>query len=223
MSKTSRIIIAIVFVCLTAVAGSQTSPPPPFQITTRFLPVPAAGQRYFVQLTAVGGKKPYVWAILGQPLPDGLTLDPQRGTIAGRPRTNDEFTVVIQVADSSEPPLTVTKQLVVGDSAPLAVRWMGSPQVSQSNLVGAVRVANSSLENVDTTVIVVAVNEIGKAFALRYEHFMLPPGAESPDLKFDVFVPNGQYTLHVDAVGEVASKHAIYRDRRQVDGLVVSQ
>jgi hypothetical protein len=70
-------------------------------------------------------------------------------------------------------------------------------------------------------VIVVAVNEIGKAFALRYEHLTLPKGAETPDLKFDSSLPLGQYTLHADAVGEVPAKNAIYRDRREIPGLVI--
>jgi len=129
--------------------------------------------------------------------------------------------VLIQVADSSDPPLSLTKLLVASANAPLTVRWTVRPHVTASHLSGAVRVINGSKDTVDMTVIVMAVNEYGKAFALRYEQMKLPPGIETPDLSFDVYMPLGQYTAHADAVGEVPARKAIYRDRREVQGLVV--
>ena len=204
-------------------AWNQTpsSQKPSFQILTQNLPSPVVGQRYYVPLKVVGGSPPYQWSIPQGRLPAGLTLDSQKGIIFGRPTSADEFSVLVQVADSSEPPLVITKLLVAKTTAPLTVTWAASPQVAQSNIIGAVRVSNGSKDTMDMTVIVMAVNEVGKAFALRYEKLNLGPGTDSPDLKFDVFVPSGQYVVHVDAVGEVAAKNAIYRDRRQVDGLAV--
>lgn len=194
---------------------------PPFQIVTPNLPLPVAGQRYYVAIKAVGGQRPYHWSIQGTPLPAGLSLDADQGIISGRPTSSQAFSVAVQVADSSEPPLIVTKLLPTATTAPLTVTWAANPQVSQTNIAGAVRVSNGSKDTIDTTIIVVAVNEIGKAFALRYERLDLPPGADSPDLKFDNDLPTGRYSVHVDAVGEVAAKNAIYRDRRQIDGLVI--
>ena len=205
------------------IAFAQTAPPnkPLFQIVTQTLPVPVYGQRYFVPLKVIGGQPPYHWSIQGKGLPTGLRFDEQRGVIFGSAATNREFSVVVQVADSSQAPLVISKLLVAAAAAPLTVSWTDVPQVAQSNIVGSVRVSNGSKDDMDMTVIVTAVNEIGKAFALRYERLNLPAGGDSPDLKFDVFVPNGQYTVHADAVGQVAAKNAIYRDRRQQDGLVV--
>lgn len=202
---------------------AQTPPPnkPLFQIVTKGLPVPASGQRYFVPLKVIGGQPPYHWSIQGKDLPAGLTLDVQRGVIFGRPATNRQFSVVVQVADSSQAPLVISKLLVAAVPVPLTVSWTNVPQVAQSNIVGSVRVSNGSTDDMDMTVIVTAVNEIGKAFALNYARVNLPAGGDTPDLKFDVFMPNGQYTVHADAVGEVAAKNAIYRDRREQDGLVV--
>ena len=194
---------------------------PPFQIVTPYLPLPVAGQPYYVPIRAVGGQRPYQWSIQGAPLPAGLSFDEDHGIISGRPTSNQPFSVVVQVMDSSEPPLIATKLLPAATTAPLAVTWTASPQVSQTNIAGAVRVSNGSKDTIDTTIIVVAVNELGKAFALRYERLDLPPGADSPDLKFDNNLPSGRYSVHVDAIGEVAAKNAIYRDRRQVNGLVV--
>jgi hypothetical protein len=143
------------------------------------------------------------------------------GKITGTPESSDEFSVLIQVADGADPPLTHTKLLAAQSGAPLTVRWTERPHIVAGNIAGAVRVANSSRDTVDMTVIVVAVNENGRATALRYERLNLPPGKETPDLKFDVSLPMGEYVAHVDAVGEVAAKKAIYRDRREVDGLLV--
>jgi hypothetical protein len=195
--------------------------PRPFQIVTPNLPPPFTGERYEAPLLAVGGKPPYRWSVAAASLPDGLLLDESKGLISGTPQSSDEFSVLIQVADSADPPLTLTKLLVASANAPLTVRWTVRPHVTASNLSGAVRVINGSKDTVDMTVIVMAVNEYGKAFALRYEQMKLPPGIETPDLSFDVYMPLGQYTAHADAIGEVPAKKAIYRDRREVQGLVV--
>ena len=214
--------IAVLSLDLARPALAQTQPSSrPFQIVTANLPLPDAGQPYAVQLRTVGGKSPYHWSIQTGALPAGLNLDPDRGVIRGTPQSNDEFSVLVRVTDSSNPPLYHTKLLVASAQAPLTVRWTAIPQITESNIVGAVRVRNGSKDAVDTTVIVVAVNEIGKAFALRYEHLQLASGTETPDLQFNSSLPLGQYTIHADAVGEVPAKKAIYRDRRELTGLVV--
>lgn len=194
---------------------------PSFQVVTQKLPMPEIGQTYDFELKAIGGRPPYHWSIRGKPLPNGLELDEDTGKITGVPVSNQEFSVLVQVADSSNPPLNVTKLLIASPAAPLTVLWTSAPHVHDSNIAGAVRLSNGSHDPLDTTVIVIAVNEVGKAFALRYERLNLPAGTDSPDLTFDVFEPSGQYSVHVDAVGEVASKNAIYRDRHEVDGLLV--
>jgi hypothetical protein len=191
------------------------------QIVTPNLPLPNAGEKYEAKLRAIGGTPPYLWSIQATPLPPGLNLNADAGVISGVPESSDEFSVLVQVTDSANPPGTHSKLLVASEGAPLTVRWTVRPHITATNIAGAVRVENGSKDSVDVTVIVVAVNEIGKAFALRYEHLNLAPGKETPDLKFDSSLPPGQYTAHVDAVGEVAAKKAIYRDRREQDGLVV--
>ena len=201
---------------------TDTSHPRPFQIITPNLPPPVAGQKYLASVKAVGGTPPYHWSIRVASLPPNLLLDEARGIISGIPESSDEFSVLLQLQDSSDPPLTITRLLVASSGAPLTVRWTAVPHVNGSNISGAVRVANGSKDLVDMTVVVMAVNEIGKAFALRYEHLTLDPGRETPDLQFDVFVPPGRYTVHADAAGEVAAKKAIYRDRREVTGLTVA-
>jgi hypothetical protein len=133
----------------------------------------------------------------------------------------DEFSVAVQVTDSSSPSLTNTKLLLASATAPLSINWTSKPQLQGANLSGAVRVTNGSKDDFDLTVIVVAVNEYGKAFALRYEHFALLHKTISPDLRFTSTLPMGQYVIHADAVAEVPAKNAIYRDRKQQAGISV--
>jgi len=214
--------LAVVLALASACAYSQArASSQALQIVTSNLPLPEAAEKYEVKLRAIGGTAPYRWSIQGTPLPPGLNLNSNTGVISGIPESSDEFSVLVQVTDSAEPAMTHSKLLVASEGAPLTLRWTVRPHITAANIAGAVRVENGSTDSVDVTVIVVAVNEIGKAFALRYEHLSLAPGKESPDLRFDSSLPPGQYTAHVDAVGEVAAKKAIYRDRREQDGLVV--
>lgn len=219
---------AIFIVCLLALISispsslAQTRRRQGLQIITPALPAPVSGEKYDIQLRVIGGRPPYRWSVQGgTALPAGLSLDPSTGRITGTPESSNEFSVLVQVADSAEPPLTHSKLLVAQSGAPLTVRWTVRPHIVASHIAGAVRVVNGSHDTVDMTVIVMAVNENGRATALRYERLNLPPGKETPDLTFDVSIPMGQYVAHVDAVGEVPEKKAIYRDRREVDGLIV--
>ena len=219
---------AIFILCMVVLLGhapsmcAQARRRQALQIITPALPAPVMGEKYDVQLRAIGGHPPYRWTIQGgTALPAGLSLDPNSGRITGTPQSSDEFSVLVEVADSAEPPLTHTKLLVAQSGAPLTVRWTVRPHIIATNIAGAVRVANGSHDTLDMTVVVMAVNENGRATALRYERLNLPPGKETPDLTFDVLLPVGQYVAHVDAVGEVAEKKTIYRDRREVDGLIV--
>jgi hypothetical protein len=193
----------------------------PLQIETKTLPQTQAGIPYKFQLKASGGVLPYRWAVLSKPLPANLQLDPRTGIISGTPRTSTPFSVLVQVRDSSQPPLTYSKSLSAARQAALAVQWTAQPRVAGANLAGAVRVRNGSKDEFDLTVIVVAVNQFGKAFALRYEHLSLAPDSDTPDLAFQSSLPLGNYTVHVDAVAEVPAKKAIYRDRLQQEGIAI--
>jgi len=80
-----------------AAVGIGTSP---LAITTSALPDGAAGSSYSQQLTANGGRLPYLWAT--GPLPPGLILH-QDGTLSGTPTMAGTWTIAASVVDDSDP------------------------------------------------------------------------------------------------------------------------
>jgi hypothetical protein len=63
------------------------------------------GTGYNVSLAATGGDEPYTWSLVDpetHPLPDGLSLDPDLGTISGTPTTEETATFTVQVASSTD-------------------------------------------------------------------------------------------------------------------------
>lgn len=188
----------------------------PLQMVTRFLPLPQPGKVYEVQLRAKGGTPPYTWSAK---LPGGLQLDANTGRLYGR--VPEHFSMQVHVSDSSTPPVEITRLLTASAGPPLEMDWRPPPVLSGDRLSGGVRVGNGTGQSITLTVIAVAVNEIGKAFALRYDHEDLQPEAATPDLQFSVTLPPGRYTVHVDAVAEITQRNQIYRDRLEQPGLVI--
>ena len=77
----------------------------------------------------------------------------------------------------------------------------------------AVKAFNQTEQDFDLTVIVLAVNEIGRAIAVGYQHFTLNKSTADLELAFGENLPRGTYEVHVDVVGEVAATNTIYRAR----------
>lgn len=194
---------------------------PPFQILTTHLPPPVQGRPYYVPLQAKGGTPPFQWVILDGRLPPGLALDVNKGIIAGVPANAKPFSITIQVTDSSSPPLAETRLLPSSKTAPLALDWATAPTLSGATLTGAVHAQNAAGADATVTVIVVAVNERGKAFALRYARAPLADGAATPELTFSQALPPGTYTLNADAVAEIAPG-VIYRQHLERSGFEIS-
>lgn len=213
VTRTLGVACGLLLLCLAAAQA-------PFQIVTTHLPEPRAGRPYRAQLLAQGGTLPLHWRILGDK-PEWLTLDPATGRLAGVPPNGRPFSIVIEVRDAGTPTLVETRMLPTSQGPPLDLEWIEAPRAEGDHLVGSVRAGNGGNRSQMVTVIVEAVNETGKGFALRYDHRELEPGATTGRLDFNVFEPAGRYTVHVDAVGEVAATGAIYRARLEQPGIVV--
>lgn len=192
----------------------------PITLVTRVLPQAMTGNRYQMQLQSRGGRRPLRWEVAGEGFPPGLRLDPNSGLIAGIPSEGGEFNFAIRIIDGSNPPQRETFNFVARFISPLAVRWKNSPHVERGGIFGSLEAANGAAEDFDLTVIVVAVNEFGKAFALGHHKFVLARGTASRELLFGFTLPRGRYTVHADAVAEVPPR-TIYRARLQQVSLQV--
>ena len=211
------------FTLLFFVVGSACAQTPgaPLAIETESLPKTALRQNYFFELRSRGGTPPLHWEVVSGALPPGIALDAASGRLAGAATAVGEFHLTVRVADSMERSQRVSRDLVLKVVAPLAVEWKSYPRVEGNNAIrGAVLITNGTEDGLDMTFIAVAVNEIGKAFALGYQRFMLAPDSTSPQLDFGSTLPAGKYVVHVDAVGEVSSRGAIHRARLQTSDVL---
>jgi hypothetical protein len=94
---------------------------------------------------------------------------------------------------------------------PILAEWSDLPKISGNAVKGSVVVTNGTDDAFDQTVVVEAVNGIGKAFTLGYQHFTLGAHSQSKVIEFTTTLPPGSYQVHADAVAEVPSRGAIYR------------
>lgn len=205
----------LIFALLAVEAMAQAPGREALSVVTADVPKAALRHDYRFQLRAAGGTAPLKWEIAGGDLPPGIALDRDSGRLAGVPAALGDFHFTVKVTDSAQPSHTATRGFVLRVVAPLTVEWKQTPQVAGSRISGAVAATNGTEEDFDLTFITVAVNEISKAFALGYQHFVLKAGTSSPLLEFSSTVPAGQYIVHVDVVAEVPASNAIYRARLQ--------
>lgn len=184
-------------------------------ITTPSVPLAMQGTDYRVQLETQGGAQPFRWEMTGGRLPAGIVLDRKTGVLQGMPVSEGDFVFGVRVTDSSHPPQSATRSYSLKVTRPLVIEWIQSPGVRTGGIFGSVRVFNSTGLELDVTVIIVAVNEINKAFTLGYQKLPLRNGALSPEITFGTTLPHGAYAVHADAVGESAPRNTIVRARRQ--------
>jgi hypothetical protein len=195
-------------------AGSS-SRTQPLTIATANLPDAVAGQEYHATLRAKGAVRPVSWRIYQGKLPVGLTLAPATGAISGIPRSTGPFEITVVLRQEGTPPTEVQRSYGFKVDVPLAIRWNSFPKVQGNSIVGDVVVTNNTDQPGDLTVIVLAVNEVGKATALGYQHFTVSPKSSTPLIPFASSLPGGKYVIHADAVAEVESNNSIYRARQQ--------
>ncbi len=178
------------------------------------MPSVTPGQPYQAQLRASGGAPPLHWRLIEGRLPLNLTLDPS-GKLAGTPLEPGAFRFTLEAQDSSPVPQRATRAFVLTLPRALLVRWIEPPALQNGGIFGSLRVANGTGRDCTLTVIVVAVNEIQKAFTLGYQHFDLAPESESPDISFGFTLPRGTYGTRADAVCEAPAHGDIFRASAQ--------
>jgi hypothetical protein len=170
--------------------------------------------RYEVHFLARGGVPGLHWRVEKGTLPPGITLE-ESGLLHGEAERTGEFQFTASVTDSGKPQLAVEKMFVIRVRSALTINWKAPAHVSGNRIEGSVEVSNTTPDDMDLTFIVMAVAGNGRATAIGYQHFDLPPGTIGKELPFGETLPHGGYVVHVDVVGEVVPRNLIYRERMQ--------
>jgi Putative Ig domain len=184
----------------------------PLEVRTTSLPKAFLRQHYETRLEARGGITPLRWDLTDGAPPPGIALG-QDGILSGAPTETGEFRFTVTVTDSGRPAAQRNQQLVLTVVAPLLAQWGRYPKVTGRRLEGSIIVSNQTEQAFDLTVIMMAVNEIGRATAIGYQRIALKKGTTSLEIPFGENLPQGSYELNVDAVAEVAATNSIYRAR----------
>jgi hypothetical protein len=206
--------------CLVSSASGQAAP---LTLVTQACPTAIAGTQYGCQFEAKGGTTPYRWQITEGKLPPGLRLAGDFGVINGVPTEAGEFAFTAALSDSAAPANQVQRKFTIRVVAAMVMKWLQVPQVRDQGIWGKVEVTNQTANPFDLTVIILAVNETGKAFALGYQHFTLAPGKVSPPISFGASLPFGKYVVNADSIAEVAAINRIYRVHLESNGKLVIQ
>ena len=204
-----------------ASAQTTATPPPQDQADTELviqndsaLPDTFPHANYEVLFHARGGVSALHWRVEKGDLPPGMKLD-DHGLLHGQPDHAGEFHFTIAVRDGSQPQQAVQKEFVLRVLAALSLRWKQEAHVDGNRIDGSAAVSNATPDDIDLTFIVLAVPPNGRAVAIGYQHFRLRRGSFDMELPFGDTLPRGGYVVHVDAIGEVAPRNVIYRERMQ--------
>lgn len=204
-------------------AAGQTAPPEPqgdrglFIVNDSELPETYPHGLYEVRMLARGGVPVLHWKLEKGALPQGIKLE-DNGLLHGAAERPGEFQFTVSVTDSNKPQQAVQKAFVIRVRSALTLSWLTPAHVSGNRIDGSVQVSNTTPDDMDLTFIVMAVAENGRATAIGYQHFLLRRGTVGKALPFGETLPHGGYVVHVDAVGEVAARNLIYRERMQTPG-----
>ena len=210
-----RVLTCVILFCSSCVidAGQQAAATgEPLVVSTTSLAKAYVRQPYETRLTAKGGITPHKWELSEGKLPGGLSLHAD-GLLTGTPAETGQFKFTVTVRDSGKPPYERSQSLTLLVVAPLMAQWGRYPKINGQRIEGSILIANQTDQDFDLTVIVLAVNETGRATAIGYQHFPIKKNTEGVEIPFGENLPNGTYDLNVDAVAEVMETNSIYRAR----------
>jgi hypothetical protein len=191
---------------------AQASSSEAFSVVTKEVPPASLWQHYGFSLHASGGIEPYHWTVIAGALPNGIRLHPS-GELAGMPQESGDSEITVLVSDSSNPPMQARQKLRLRVETPLTVVWERKAQVNGQRIDGSVKVSDRTGRDFDLTFIVLAVNDIGRANAIGYQHFPLKKSTRNFSIPFGDTLSPGNYTVNVDVVGEEPISKRIFRAR----------
>ena len=202
----------------------QTAPAADLSVTvaTEDLPKASLWTPYKFRLQASGGIEPYHWHVLSGSLPAGLSLSDE-GELAGIPQEPGQFEFNVLVAESNRPPKQHQKKFTLSIEKPLAADWSRAAKINGRRIEGSIKVSNHTGRDFDLTVIVLAVNDIGRATAIGYQHFPLNKNTRDLEISFGDTLSRGGYQVNVDIVGEEPISNRIFRARLVTEKESVTQ
>src|SRR5438445_2884794 len=181
-------------------------------VPAKELPKASLWEPYTFRLQALGGIEPYHWRVISGSLPEGVRLrDP--GELAGIPDEVGRFEFGVLVTDNSSPPQQQKQKFVLDMETPLHAKWGRKAQVNGTRIDGSLKVSNRSGRDFDLTVIVLAVNDIGRATAIGYQHFPLKKDTRDLEISFGDTLSPANYAVNVDVVGEETISNRIFSAR----------
>ena len=199
---------------LAAVIGRAQQAPSAgsISITTKAVPKALLWERYIARLQASGGVEPYHWRVVDSSLPRTLWLSDE-GIISGGLNQPGEFEFTVLVRDNGNPTKQAKQKLVLKTETPLTADWSRKAQVSGQRIDGTIKVSNHTGRDFDLTFIALAVNDIGRATAIGYQHFPLKKNTVDMEIPFGETLSPGNYALNVDVVAEEFLSKRILRAR----------
>ena len=207
----SKIFVGLWICGLSLSAAAQQASPSQFAVATSTLPPAQLRQAYQFQLQAQGGIPPIKWTLSKGALPPGLTLSSD-GVISGVATEKGEFPFVVNVADSATvQPQQRNQAFVMRVVAPLLAEWGPPPKVAGNRISGGIKISNQTGHDFDLTVIVMAINESGRATAIGYQHFVMKKDAADFVMPFGEQLPRGAYDVDGTVVAEVIETNTIHR------------
>lgn len=181
------------------------------------------GENFLLPLQVTGGTQAYTWQLVSGALPPGCKLHPHAGNVSGIPTTAGDYHFTLSVSDSSIPQQQVQRDFTVHVIAGLTIDWKDGPTVRGAAISGSVVASNQTGEDFDLTVIVVAVNQIGRATTLGYMQFKLPAGATQA-IEFGGSPGPETYYVRADAAAHHLERRRVYRASKQTPpSITISQ
>ena len=201
-------LVALAFA--TCASAQQPAPSAEVTVTTKDLPA-GLWNHYSFKLQATGGVGPYTWHLLSGKLPRKLEFR-DFGVIEGTIDEQGTFELTLEAVDRAGA-RSKPKKLTLAVEPPLTATWSHKAQVDGRRIDGSIKVSNTSGRDFDLTFDVLAVNEIGRATAIGYQHFTLKKNTRDMELPFGDTLSRGDYVVNIDVVGEELTSTMIFRTR----------
>jgi hypothetical protein len=210
MSSARNVVLAGLILRALCVCAQQTQPSGSVSITPAKLPEASLWNHYAFHFQAGGGVPPYHWRVVSGSLPRGLS--PQEdgqiiGTVEEQGQWDFTITVIDQAGKAQQQNYTLSTE------TPLSTAWSRKAQVNGPRIDGSIKVSNTTGRDFDLTFVVLAVNDIGRATAIGYQHFLLKQNTRDFELPFGDTLSPGNYAVNVDVVGEEPQSNMIFRSR----------